>query len=304
MAYFCFLQFQNENTPPCELYGGSATTDGQFAYFISFDSTSVYQYDWNTGKWDTLPSLLHVNSGLVIIDGELCAVGGSHTNQILTLRWTKWVEEYPQMNSARSSPAVVSIFDGSCVIVIGGLGADAGWTTTVELLQVTSRRWYKLTDLPRPLTRPSVSICGEILHIIGDHANGYSTSLQTLPSSHDIPQLTPPILSWTSLPLLPVKGSTAATICGHLIIVGGRSDRQPSNSVHQPSNFIHQLVNHEWVEIGSLASCRYRCLVASPSADKIIIVGGKGKGAQEKVEKVVELAIGKMNEAHIVIHLL
>ena len=43
----------------------------------------------NVEKWSVLPPLPWINSGLVIIDGELCAVGGSHTNQVFTRRWTK-----------------------------------------------------------------------------------------------------------------------------------------------------------------------------------------------------------------------
>jgi hypothetical protein len=289
-------QFQSEsgNAVPCVLFGGSATTDGQVAYFVSFDSNQVYQYNWSIEKWDTLPSLPCMNSGLVIIDGELCAVGGSHTNQVFTLRWTKWVEEYPPMSIARSSPAVVSTSNGTCLIVIGGLVDDGGWTSTVELFQVNSQKWYRLTDLLQPLTRPSVTLCGDKLHVIGDHANGYFFSLQSLPSS-DVPQLTPHLISWTCLPPLPVKSSTAATLCGQLIIIGGRRDRWP------PVKSIYQLVDGQWVEIGSLACCRFRCLVASASPDKIMIVGGKG--AQDTVEKIVELVIGRMEQAKLVVRL-
>ena len=210
-----FLQFGSDSEVPCELYGGSATTDGQFAYFVSFDSTEVHQYDWNVEKWSVLPPLPWINSGLVIIDGELCAVGGSHTNQVFTRRWTKWVEEYPPMNIARSSPAVVSTCSGACTIVIGGLADDGCWTATVELFQAKNRQWHKLTDLPQPLTRPSATICGDILHVIGDHGNGSFFSVKTLPSC-DIPPLTPNLISWTCLPPLPVKGSTTAVgVSGH-----------------------------------------------------------------------------------------
>ena len=64
-----------------------------------------------------------------------------------------------------------------------------------------------------------------------------------------------------------MTGSTAATLCGQLVIIGGKQDRSPVNS-------IHQLVDGEWVRIGSIASHRYSCLVAIPSPDRIIIVGG------------------------------
>ena len=250
---------------------GSATTDGQFAYFTPYGSTSVYRYEWRGEKWEALPSCPHSHSGLVIIDGKLTAVGGSdgsrYTNQLLTLRQTKWVKEYPPMNTARSYPAVVSTSDGEYLIVIGGYDGDGDRTAAVELFQVKSRRWYKLTDLPQPLPLPSATICGDQLNVIGLGANGYSCSLQALPSS-DQPITSPLTLSWKPLPPLPVTYSTAATLCGQLVVIGGW--RRDGSSV----NSIHQLVDGQWVKIGSMATGRSSCLVVSPSPDKMVIVGG------------------------------
>ena len=250
---------------------GSATTDGQFAYFTPDGSFSVYRYEWRGDKWEELPSCPHRDSGLVIIDGKLTAVGGwPHTNKLLTLRQRKWVEEYPPMNTACYSPAVVSTSDGEYLIVIGGYvgGFDGGsWTATVELFQVKSRRWYKLTDLPQHLAFPSATICGDQLNVIGCGANGYSCSLQALPSS-DQPITSPLTLSWEPLPPLPAIDSTAATLCGQLVVIGG--SRRDGSQV----NSIHQLVDGQWVEIGSMTTGRFMCLVVSPSPDKIIIVGG------------------------------
>ena len=106
---------------------GSATTDGQFAYFTPYDSTSLYQYEYSTEKWSDLPPCPYRDSGLAIIDSELNAVGGeddgSHhpTNKLFTLRQRKWVEKYPPMNTACSHPALVSTSDGDYLIVIGGM---------------------------------------------------------------------------------------------------------------------------------------------------------------------------------------
>ena len=246
-------------------------TDGGFAYFTPRGSTSVYQYEYSTEKWEELPARPHGNSGLVVIDRELTAVGGGngsyrHTNKLYTLRQRRWVEKYPPMNTARSSPAVVSTSDGKHLIVVGGFGGG-GWTATVELFQVKSRRWHQLTDLPQPLLWPSATICGDQLNVIGIDSNGYSCSLSSLPS-RDQPITSPLTLSWKPLPRLPVEQSTAATLCGKLVLIGGRQDGSPVNS-------IHQLVGGEWVKIGSMASGRCYCLVVSPSPDKIIIVGGR-----------------------------
>ena len=260
---------------------GSAATDGRFVYITPFGSTSYYQHECSTEKWMELPSCPYMSSGLAIIDSELTTVGGTdgagRTNRLFTLRQGKWVEVYTPMNTARSHPAVVSTSDGDYLIVIGGFGSDYAATATVELFQVKSRRWYKLTGLPQTLHRPSATICGDQLHVIGSDRNGYSCSLQSLPSN-DRPITSPLTLSWKPLPPLPVEYSTAATLCGQLVLISGWQ-------VGSPVNSIHQLVEGQWVEIGSMTSGRWQCLAVSPSPDRILIVGGEG--ALDSVEECV-----------------
>ena len=277
------VQCCDKKTAPRRMARGSVTTDHQFAYFTPAGSNTVYSYQWSIEKWEQLPPRPYHDSALVIIDGSLTAVGGldgpRRTKKLVTLRQRQWVEKYPPMNTAHSSPAVVSTSDGDYIIVIGGVGGDR-WTTTVELFHVSSRRWYELTDLPQPLTHPSATICDHQLNVISDGDNGYSCSLQALLSG-DQPitsQSIRHLISWTSLPRLPVTDSTAATLCGQLVIIGGRRDWSSVNS-------IHQLLDGQWVEIGSMSRGRWRCLVVSPSPDKMMIVGGGG--AEDSVEECI-----------------
>ena len=252
---------------------GSATTDHQFAYFTPDASNSVYRYEWNTEQWNKLPSCPYRNCALVIIDGTLTTVGGGYrsgyTNKLFTLRQRQWVEEYPPMNTAHSRPAVVSTSGGDYIIVIGGYCGDGGWTGTVELFQVKTRRWYKLTNIPQPLNFPSATICGNQLHVIGWDDNGYTCSIKNLPFSDEpiTSQSIPHLISWTSLPRLPVTRSTAATLYGQLVIIGGIQDVSSVNS-------IRQLVDGQWMAIGSMSSDRRECLVVSPSPDRMMVVGG------------------------------
>ena len=271
------VQCRRKKTAPRGMARGSATTDHQFSYFTPFDSNSVYSYQWSTEKWEELPPCPYYNSGLVIINGQLTAVegqlggwdGSGYTNKLFTFRQSQWIEEYPPMNTACSEATAVSSSDGEYIIVIGGLVGLERWTAAVELFQVSSRRWHQLKDLPQPLIHPSATICGNQLHVIGSDRNGYSCSLQALLSS-DRPitsQSIPHLISWTSLPPLPVTCSTAATLSGQLVIIGG-SDWPPVGT-------IHQLFNGQWVEIGSMSCGRTWCLVVSPSPDKMMTVGGE-----------------------------
>ena len=271
---------QRKKRAPYDLTRGSAATDGRFVYITPAGSNSFYQYKCSTEEWTELPSCPYKNSGLAIIDSELTTVGGEdeagHTNRLFTLRQGKWVEVYPPMNTARYRLAVVSTFDGDYLIAIGGCGSDGDRTATVELLRVKSRRWYTLTDLPQPLPLHSATIFGDLLHVIGVDGNGYSCSLQSLPSN-DRPITSPLTLSWKPLPPLPMRWSTAATLCGQLVLIGGEQRGLPVNS-------IHQLVEGQWVEIGSTTRGRGLCLTVSPSPDRILIVGG---WAEDSVEECV-----------------
>ena len=271
------VQCHRKKTVPRGMLRGSATIDEQFAYFSPADSTPIYRYEWNTEKWDQLPSCQYFNSRLVMINGALTAVGGEvgslRTNKLFTLQQDQWVEHYPSMNTKRSSAATVHIFNGNYVLVIGGYVGVGRWTATVELFHVRSRRWYELSSLPHALTRPSATICGNQLHVIGLDGDGYSCSFQGLPSSDEpiISQSISSVVTWRPLPQQPVKNSTATTLCGELVIVGGGSLLFPQKS-------IYQLVEEKWVKIGSMSVGRRWCLLVSSSPDKMMIVGGYGGG--------------------------
>lgn len=251
---------------------GSGTTDGRFAYITPKGSNSVYGYELHKQKWEQFPPCPYRDPGLVIIDSGLTAVGGwdgvSSTDKLFSLRQKQWVEDYPPMSIKRYSPIVVTSGDGN-IIVMGGI---EGWNNTraIELLEVKTRRWSRLRDLPPPLHLGSATLCGDQVCTIGVDAKGYSCSLRALPSTNQ-PSTSleeSHALSWLPLPRLPVTESTAATLCGQLVIVGGRQRGQV------PVDSIHQLVDGQWVKIGSLSSATADCVAVSLSQDKLMVLGG------------------------------
>ena len=248
---------------------GSATSDGQFAYFLPEDALAniVYRYEWSTDEWEKLPPCPYRGSALVIIDSALTTVGGltgfnnAGTKKLVTLRKNEWVEEHPPMNTARFNAAAVVTDDGNYTLVIGGHTKDRA----VELYLVRYRRWFELTSLPEPLTHPQATICGNQLYVIGEYRDGYSCSLGSLPYATS--QCTSLKISWKALPCLPVYRPTVATLCGQLVIVGGQQHVHSVNSIYQ--------LHGEWVEIGCMSSKKKKCLVVNSSKDKLLIVGGQ-----------------------------
>ena len=252
---------------------GAAAIHQSSAYFTPHGSKSVYRYATSEDKWFELPQCPFENSGLVVIDGVLTAVGGwdgyHRTKKLVTLQRGKWVEDYPAMNTARSFPTVVRASPTE-VIVIGGMGDRRSWITAVELLQIGNKSWFQLTCLPTAPSLPSATLCGSQLYVIDrNNINNYSCSLQVIYTN-----MIPHELTWTRLPRLPANCSTAATFCGQLVIVGGMKENIRTDERTCP---IHQLIDGEWVEIGSLSTARQECLVASVSADQMVVVGGEGE---------------------------
>ena len=264
------------NTAPIEMFRGSAAADPNFAYFTPIASKSVYRYTLDKDVWQKLPPCPYPHAGLIVIEGALTAVGGRegsrYTNKLVTLRQSQWGEEYPPMNTARSSPAVVSVSDGEHVNVVVIGGQYDGWDNVVELFNTGSRSWSQLESLPESFPCPSTTICNDRLYVIGHYDIGYSCSLEALLSSNRPIglQLKYRTLKWTPLPRLPVTRSTAATLCGQLVIIGGR------NQDESAINSIHQLMDRQWIKTGAaMSSGRFWCLVASPTPEKMVVVGGK-----------------------------
>ena len=92
------VQWHTQKTAPCVMHRGSAVADLKIVYCMPYDSYSVYRYQLREDQWNDLPSCPCKNSGLVVIDGVLTAVGGEDgsrcINRLFTLRQSQWVEEY------------------------------------------------------------------------------------------------------------------------------------------------------------------------------------------------------------------
>ena len=277
-----------ETVPPRRMRRGSATTSDKYVFVTPENSTEIYQY--YTKKWMKLPSCPCSDPGLATIRGQLFAVGGKtnnkNTNKLFMFNSKQWNEHKSSMICARSSPAVITTSDGEYLIVIGG---DGGVNITAELFQVKYETWHEIKSKIKisNVTKPSATICGDQLNVIGDDSNGYSCSLQALPSS-DRPITSPLTLSWKPLPPLPVTESTAATLCGQLVIIGGREN-------WKQVKYIYQLINGvQWVRIDStMHVCRAKCFVLGISEDKVLIVSGVSKQEMKDNAEVCEVVTTK-----------
>lgn len=277
---------------------GATAADDQFLYFVPADSNTVYRYAMSANKWHKSLQCPFRNSGLVVFYGALTTVGGwdgqsRYSSQVFTLKksWIgdEWVEEFPRMRYPRSRPAVVTASGDHqhSIIAVGGR-TNGGPTTVIEVLNTHTMCWSRVTDLPHPLQLITAIVCEDRLYIIGHNGHGYSCTLQ--PLLHAVQsQSALPVLMWTTLPPLPMYHTTAATLGGQLVVVGGFRDTVSDSS-------IRQLVNGQWANVGYLHDGRYLCLAVSPSPHKLVVVGGYQEFRNAPKTAIDSVEVGVVDE--------
>ncbi len=92
------------------------------------------------------------------------------TNQLSVFKTGQRTHSYPPMNITHSSSTAVSF--NNHIIVAGGLG-DKERTSSVEVLDVASRRWYIAQSLPNPRSSLQSTFTGNTLYLMGgrDHTD-------------------------------------------------------------------------------------------------------------------------------------
>ncbi len=104
-------------------------------------------------QWTEVPEYIAQYFAMTSLANQLVLVGGCNprntksTNQLAMFESWEWTHPYPPMNIARSSSTGVSF--NNHIIVAGGRD-DEGPTSSVEVLDVASRKWYIAQSLPNP----------------------------------------------------------------------------------------------------------------------------------------------------------
>ena len=259
---------------------------GKKAYF---DSGDIYEFSSTSQQLNKLPvhPLRHVS--LVNVENELVTVGGynekgnwlgqhNDSNKLYTYSQGKWVEKYPTMPTKRRQCS--SVYTNSFLVVAGGVSGDRTYLATVEMLNIDSKQWSKVSLLPTPVNHSSVSICGEYIFVHDIHAqpNGkYSVVRSSLLS---LTRSTPKPVIWEDVASLPVHHSTLVTVNGHLLAVGGKSTKgDRSNEVHQ-----YNPTADSWQVISQMEVARSECAAALLPDDKLMVAGGIHLEVKEPIE--------------------
>ncbi|XP_064407315.1 uncharacterized protein LOC135352084 [Halichondria panicea] len=232
-------------------------------------------------QWTKLPEYTAMYFAMTSLANRLVLVGGldlrnnKRTNQLAVFEAGEWTHPYPPMNIARDSSTAVSF--NNHIIVAGG-NDDKGRTSSVEVLDVASRRWYIAQSLPSPRSMLKSTLMGNTLYLMGGMDHTWS-SIKTV-HHVDLNELIAKALSnldtptlWQTLPEVPLVYSAPLSIGRSLLAVGGRDDRRnPRSSIH-----LYQPDTRRWVKVGDLPTARYRCTCSVLPSGEVIVAGGETK---------------------------
>ena len=293
------LRWKEGKRAPEIMKRGATVVDGNTVYINSGGLRKVYSCQMTSEGllWSTLPDspyMCHTCFSLAVIDGLLTCVGGRsggygapRTNTLHSLTGgghkRQWCEVFPPMPTARSETA--SVTTEQALVVAGGYDGRKN-LDTVEVMTIATKQWTTAQHLPYPFDWISETICGDQLYLgggfigvgkVGEPSKSVLTySLTDLlpPQSLGVRLRTLSLTTkpgvWQEIKNLPVTRSTLATLGGHLLAIGGRSDSHgPTADVHR---YDHQ--TDSWHVVSKMRNKRSQSLSAVLPEDQLIVVGG------------------------------
>ena len=290
---------EGEIKAPCEMgrYYCDAVVHQDTAYYRYDVDNSIYAYHIPTSSWSPIPECpIEGGSTITIIDGQLTMIGGyrhdgKKTNKLFSLTGngsdSVWTEEFPPMPTKRYN--VAALCTGTAVIVAGGHDDNDKVIKTVELLITEIQQWHTAPDLPEPLARSSLILCGDIVYLFGgvnkqdvNTKSVYSRPLISVLLSIVSKSLGGRLLSllmpswtirgriWKRIADLPATSSANVALHGQLFAIGGNDgDKKPTSTVH-----VYEPNTDSWEVIGHTIVPRRCCLAAVVPDNQLMVVGG------------------------------
>ncbi|XP_064389621.1 traf2 and NCK-interacting protein kinase-like isoform X5 [Halichondria panicea] len=249
--------------------GGNAVSDRDGCTVMKLEQNQWTKLPEYTAKWFAMTS--HANR--LVLVGGLDTRNNKRTNQFSIFESEEWTHPYPLMNIARYSSTAVSF--NNHIIVAGGVDGK-GQTSSVEVLDVASRRWYIAQSLPNPRAVLKSTVIGNTLYLMGgfDHTRRATKTVHHV----DLNELIAKALSnldtptlWQTLQEVPLERSAPLSIGRSLLTVGGANDKiLTSSSIH-----LYQPDTRRWVKVGDLPTARYYSTCSALPNGEVIVAGGE-----------------------------
>ena len=223
--------------------------------------------------------------GMTAVDDQLIIAGGSDPNtkslsdQVFVLDGDKktLTQSFPAMPTARLVPSAIGY--KRWLVVAGGTLTpdDENLVNVVEVLDTSSKQWYKVSPLPCPTFRPSLAIIQDTLYISwmnyvektsGTHQIFIPTLISNAISPAQATKNKSSLAEWQALPDPLTHHPALASFHGHLLAVGDGDT---------PSSTIAMYLPHlqQWQKVAELPTPRRGCTCCFlPATKELMVIGG------------------------------
>ena len=248
--------------------GGGDTDYGDDGYYIQV-------FNMKTNNWSRLPRYEYKWFAMTVINHHLTLVGGrgvgwEPTNQLAVYEPSsqQWTYPYNPMPTPRHSPAVL-MYD-IWLLVAGGY---ASYTplATVELFNTSTNQWLATSSLPTPCSLLTSAFVDNYGYLVMNSKEVFRVSLPDIVSQTVDQSTSKSPTLWCRLPDTPLSCSTAISLRGYLLVVGGSHDNlTPRTDIH-----LYQPESEQWTKVGDLPNARDCCSCVVLPSGELLVAGGR-----------------------------
>ena len=233
----------------------------------------ILRYDPHTNNFTELQyqywffTMTELTHQLVVVGGRDVSTGKTtNTVSVWSPSQRSWTHPYPPLNTPRRYPAVSTYHQH---LVVAG-GCDASWTdlATVEILNtsVSHCQWLSATGLPVSCSLMSAAITHGMLYLLGGSLGKkvLSVCLSALTQTDKLPA------QWHTIHDTPLENSTAITVHGSLLAVGGSHGGQRRSAIH-----VYNQEKNVWNKVGDLPTEKQDCACCLLPSGEILVAGGE-----------------------------
>ena len=254
--------------------GGGVTGVGDDEYYIQV-------FNMKTNKWSRLPRYEYKRFAMTVINHHLTLVGGWRvgggevTNQLAVYEPSSqhWTYPYHPMPTPCYSPAVL-MYD-IWLLVASGRGASHTVLATVELFNTSTNQWLATSSLPTPCGWLTSAIVDNYGYLVTHSKQVFRVSLPDIVSQTVNQSTSKSPALWCRLPDTPLSYSTAISLRGYLLAVGGRHDNCTRTDIH-----LYQPESEQWTKVGDLPNAREYCSCVVLPSGELLVAGGRESSGQ------------------------
>ena len=169
------------------------------------------------------------------------------------------------------------------LIVCGGLKDENTAVDVVEVLDLATKKWMTVQNMPDKICRANSTVCDDMLYVVGGIEDGqiatskvYKVSLSTLLKSK-----TGEKSVWEFVRNTPSCHSAVASLSGHILVIGGQLKQRAISSI-----FLYNPTTNCWEFVGDMPLSRAHCRAIQING-KIVVMGGFTDGRDPTKSSVV-----------------